>query len=99
MSVPESCVGHREVSSEAVTGVSVGQPLSREITLIPSADAFYSAEGNSRGCAIASTYALGVVARPWHVDTRFIREPGGLQSGHARSLRAARIGKVRNRSR
>lgn len=47
MSVPESCVGHREVSSEALTGVSVGQPLSREITLTPSADAFYSAEGNS----------------------------------------------------
>lgn len=40
MNVPESCVGHREVSGEALTGVSVGQPLSREITLIPSADAF-----------------------------------------------------------
>lgn len=99
MNVPESCVGHREVSGEALTGVSVGQPLSREITLIPSADAFYSAEGNSRGCAIASTHALGVVARTWHVDTRFIWEPGGLQSGRARCLRAARIGKVRNRSR
>jgi hypothetical protein len=61
MNVPESCVGHREVSGEALTGVSVGQPLSREIILIPSADAFYSAEGNSRGRAIASTHALGVV--------------------------------------
>lgn len=64
MNVPESCVGHREVSGEALTGVSIGQPLSRERTLIPSADAFYSAEGNSRGCAIASTHALGVVLDP-----------------------------------
>jgi hypothetical protein len=30
---------------------------------------------------------------------RFTREPGGLQSGRTRWLRAARIGKVRNRSR
>ena len=99
MSVPESCVGHREVSGEALTGVSVGQPLSREIILIPSADVSYSAEGNSRECAIASTHALGVVARTWHAGKRFTWEPGGLQSGRTRSLRAARIGKVRNRSR
>jgi hypothetical protein len=64
MNVPESCVGHREVNGEALTGVSVGQPLSREINLIPSADAFYSAEGNSRACVIASTHALGVVGDP-----------------------------------
>lgn len=99
MSVPESCVAHCEVGGEALTGVSVGQPLSRETILIPSADVFYSTEGNSRGCAIASTRTLGVVARTWHADTRFTREPGGLQSGRARCLRAARIGKVRNRSR
>jgi hypothetical protein len=30
---------------------------------------------------------------------RFIWEPGGLQSGRARCLRSARIGKVRNQSR
>ncbi len=99
MNVPESCVGHREVVGEALTGVSIGQPLSRERILIPSADVFYSTEGNSRGCAIASTHALGVVVRTWHVDTRFIREPGGLQSGHARGLRVVRVGKVRSRSR
>jgi hypothetical protein len=27
---PESCVGHREVHGEALTGETVGQPLSRE---------------------------------------------------------------------
>lgn len=64
MNVPESCAAYREVRREALTGVSIGQPLSREITLIPSADALYSAEGNSRRCAIASTDALGVVADP-----------------------------------
>ena len=63
MNVPESCVGHREVSGEALTGVLVGQPLSREITLIPSADVFYSTEGNSAGLVIASARTLGVVAR------------------------------------
>ena len=99
MSVPESCVGHREVSGEALTGVSVGQPLSRERSLFPSADVFYSTEGNSRGCAIASTHSLGVVPRTWHVDTRFIWEPGDLQSGRTQYLRAACNGKVRNRSR
>lgn len=99
MSVPESCVGHREVSGEALTGVSVGQPLSRETILIPSADVFYSTEGNSAGHAIASARTLGVVARTWHVDRRFTWEPGGLQSDRARCLRPARIGKVRSRSR
>jgi len=28
--VPESCVGHREMHDEALTGVCAGQPLSRE---------------------------------------------------------------------
>lgn len=31
--VPESCVQHREVLHEALTGVRAGQPLSREISL------------------------------------------------------------------
>lgn len=99
MSVPESCVGHREMSGEALTGVSVGQPLSREIILIPSADVFHSTEGNSAGRVIASARTLGVVPRTWHVDRRFTWEPGGLQSGRARCVRPARVGKVRSRSR
>ena len=99
MYVLESCAAYREVRREALTGGSIGQPLSRERSLFPSADVFYSTEGNSRGCAIASTYALGVVARTWHVDTRFIREPGGLQLVHASGWRVVRIGKVRNPSR
>ena len=39
-----SCDARRQ--GDALTGVLIGQPLSRERTLIPGADAFYSAEGN-----------------------------------------------------
>ena len=35
---PESCVLYREMQGEALTGESVGQPLSREILLIQDAD-------------------------------------------------------------
>jgi len=38
-SEPESCVGHREVPCEALTGAHPGQVLSREIELIGKADA------------------------------------------------------------
>ncbi len=36
---PESCVGHREVRREALTGEPVGQPLSRESFIKQGADA------------------------------------------------------------
>ena len=39
-----SCVVRRQ--GEALTGASIGQPLSRERSLFPGADAFHSAEGN-----------------------------------------------------
>jgi hypothetical protein len=99
MNVPESCADHREVGGEALTGASIGQPLSREKSLFPSSDVFYTTEGNSRRCVIASTCTLGVVARTWHVDTRFVREPGGLQLVQASGWRVVRIGKVGRRSR
>ena len=43
----------REVRGEALTGVRAGQPLSREIILIPGADGVHYAEGNI-GRVIAS---------------------------------------------
>ena len=44
---PESCVAHREVRDEALTGEPAGQPLSREIfKLVQGADAVSVAEGN-----------------------------------------------------
>ena len=44
---PESCVAHREVRDEALTGEPAGQPLSREsVKLVQGADAVSVAEGN-----------------------------------------------------
>jgi hypothetical protein len=93
MNVPESCAAYREVRREALTGVSIGQPLSRERILIPSADAFYSAEGNSRGCAIASTRALGVV-----IDTGMsIRALSGNREVSSLTTRAVGVWSVSGR--
>jgi hypothetical protein len=54
---PESCVLHREVQGEALTGESVGQPLSREsLKLVQGADAVSVVEGNTDGHALASAW-------------------------------------------
>ena len=50
---PESCVAHREVRDEALTGEPAGQPLSRESTLkirVPTQSLY--AEGNTHRRAI-----------------------------------------------
>ena len=99
--VPESCVRRRrEAHREALTGVRVGQPLSREIHIFLGADAVIRAEGNTRGRAIASAQPARRGLRPWHARTLFAREPGDLlldrQCSHGL---AARIGKARSRSR
>lgn len=93
MNVPESCAAYREVRREALTGVSIGQPLSRERTLIPSADAFHSAEGNSRRCVIASPCALGVV-----IDTGMsIRALSGNREVSSLTTRAVGVWSVSGR--
>ncbi len=43
--VPESCAAYREVRREALTGVHIGQNLSREMDITPSADAVPVAQG------------------------------------------------------
>jgi hypothetical protein len=58
--VPESCVAHREVRSEALTGVRTGQPLSRDRKIVPGADAVQVVEGThvrARGCECAGDLA------------------------------------------
>jgi hypothetical protein len=99
--VPESCVSHREVRREALTGVRAGQLSSREsLNLIQGADAVSVAEGNTRRGAIASPALALRGLRTWHVRTLFVREPGDLlldRRWHHRS--AVRIGKARSRSR
>ena len=79
---PESCVAHREVRDEALTGEPAGQPLSREsFKLVQGADAVSVAEGNTdrRDKASACSALRGL--RPWHVGTLFAREPGDLLLG------------------
>ncbi len=98
--IPESCVAYREVRREALTGVRIGQPLSRESFKVRGADAVSVAEGNTMRCDIASTVSASRGLRPWHVRTLHAWEPGDLLSDRRRQHRpAARIGKARSRSR
>ena len=76
--VPESCRAYREVRREALTGVHIGQPLSRDRNLILGADAVHLAEGNTTKRVSASVWSTRRGQRPWHVCTLFVREPGYL---------------------
>jgi len=97
---PESCVVHREVQGEALTGETVGQPLSRESDkLVQGADAVSVAEGNMDGHIIASAYLILRGLRTWHAETLFVWEPGDLQPDRSGCLGGVRIGKTRSRSR
>jgi hypothetical protein len=99
--VPESCVRScREAHHEALTGVRVGQPLSRERNSVLGAHAVTLAEGNTDGCVSASARLPWRGLRPWHARTLLAREPGDLQLDRRCPYGpAARIGKVRSRSR
>jgi hypothetical protein len=99
--VPESCVRNcREARHEALTGVRVGQQLSRERNFLQGADAVTLSEGNTDGCAFASARMSLRGLRPWHARTLLAREPGDLQLDRRRPYgQAARIGKARSRSR
>ena len=78
---PEPCVGTREGDGEASAGERAGQPLSRERSFVPGADAVQIAEGNTAERVSASARTARRGRRPWHVRTLFAREPGGLVSG------------------
>ena len=76
--VPESCVLHREVHGEALTGVHIGQPWSSEINLsrVPT---LYPQRKATRLCALSRAHwPTWRGHRTWHVCTLFAREPGGL---------------------
>ena len=99
--VPESCVRtRREAHHEALTGVRVGQPWSRESISVLGAHAVTLVEGNTDGCGSASARMPWRGLRPWHARTLLAREPGDLLLDR-RCLYglAARIGKARSRSR
>ena len=81
--VPESCVrSRREAHHEALTGVRVGQPLSREIHSSRVPTPSLKRKATRLGRAIASARAALRGLRPWHARTLFAREPGGLWLGH-----------------
>ena len=96
--VPESCAEYREVLREALTGVRVGQPLSREREFIRGADVVQKTEGNTNRRVIASAWTALRGLRPWHARTLLAREPGDLLVDHP-TYGVVRIGKVRSRSR
>src|SRR5664279_2629316 len=62
---PESRADAREGIGEALTGERIGQPLSRESTLIPGADVVPLTEGNTHGRdnASAQTAQRGLKVR------------------------------------
>ena len=81
-SVPESCVAHREVRDEALTGEPAGQPSSREsFKLVQGADVVSVTEGNTDRRVSASGCPTLRGLRTWHVGTLFAREPGDLLLG------------------
>jgi hypothetical protein len=79
---PEPCAGVCEDVGEASVGEHAGQPLSREIVVLPGADAVHSSEGETDRRAIASTCPTRRGLRPWHAWTLLAREPGDLWIGH-----------------
>src|SRR3954467_2729235 len=96
---PEPCDGPREGIGEASAGDRAGQPLSRESSVIPDADAFPTAEVNTDGGVSASPRTVRRGPRPWHVRTLLGREPGDLATDRRQeTVEPARIGKARSRS-
>ena len=76
---PLSCVGHREVSGEALAGESIEPAIEpRKSFSTRDADAVLGAEGNMDGRYIARSGPIPRGQRPWHVQTLLVREPGGL---------------------
>src|SRR6476620_10983719 len=97
---PESCADAREGIGEAFTGERIGQPLSRESTLILGADVVPVTEGNTDGRDSASAQKARRGRRHWHVGRSL---PGNreISWSASASMRAAlvRVGKARSRSR
>ena len=98
--VPESCVAHREVRREALTGVRIGQPLSRDRRLSWVPTLCIERKAKRLGAPLASAQTTRRGLRHWHVRTLLAREPGDLQSDRGRPYGpTARIGKARSPSR
>ena len=79
--VPESCTLYREVRREALTGVRVGQPLSREIVSSRVPTYLHMRKATRTGALLRVPAALRGL-RPWHARTLFAWEPGDLLFDH-----------------
>ena len=79
---PESCGWHREVSSEALTGASMGADIEPR-KYIPEADPVSVVEGNMVRAVIAR---LGTFRRGLRPDAR--REPFGTRTGRSQECQA-----------
>src|SRR5215831_429280 len=66
---PDPCAGAREDVGEASVGDRIGQPLSRETVINPSADVVYLTEGKIGRRDTASARRARRGLRPWHVRT------------------------------
>src|SRR5450631_131896 len=97
---PESCADTREGIGEALTGERIGQPLSRESTLILGADVVPVTEGNTDGRdnASAQTARRGLDTG---MCARSLLGNREISWSASASMRAAlvRVGKARSRSR
>ena len=94
---PESCVSYREVWGEALTGVPVGQVLSRERKSVRNADTFCGVEGSTGVRVIASAPPVPRGLRPWHAgETSCL----GTGRSHARPFREgwSVLGRLEGRS-
>ena len=85
---PESCADAREGIGEALTGERIGQPLSRESTLILGADVVPLTEGNTDGRDIASAQTAQRGRRHWHVRTDIRRERQDMPKAYRFTLDA-----------
>ena len=96
---PESCAVVREGGGEALTGVRIGQPLSRETMNIPERRRFCTCGRQQSGVRYASAQTPGVVVDPgmYGNPPRGSREISNL--AWRQRCHQVRIGKVRSRSR
>lgn len=94
--VPESCAAYREVRREALTGVHIGQPLSREMDIPRVPTPCLWCKATRMGAYSRVPTRLGVVIEPGMCahSLHGNREISGLTSCY----RLARIGKARSRS-
>jgi hypothetical protein len=96
--VPESCAAHCEVRREALTGVRIGQPLSRDRSLSRVPTLFHLRKATRTGAFTRAPARPGAVVEPGMCARSLYgnREISGLTSCR---IGLARIGKARSRSR